>query len=296
MKKYNNQAKISLGLLAVTASLVSAVALAETTTTTSIPTPSSSGTSTTSLKSETALDHIGVTYFGIFSGPSVGTPNRFQPDSQGALDPTSPQQLESFLTTGYKWDNGNKLVGAVADFIYTPFNGQDLMMKDPAFKIGDKKLWTLGGVTDNADLRIFAPTSAAAVKGKEITAFQTLHIVSYDVPHSRLSLGTYFVAKLSLYQDGGSGKAFQLYLGPNASYQLSKTVQATLLYEVNAKHMYGSNVGFWDMSRDGTDLEPGINWDITPNFSINPFLNINSGGKVSMDSTWAGFYASGKFL
>ena len=47
---------------------------------------------------------------------------------------------------------------------------------------------------------------------------------------------------------------------------------------------------------DGTDLQPGLSWDITPNLNFNPFLDLKTGGNVNLDSTSMVFTLSWKLI
>ena len=274
-------------LVAITAVLAASTAMAKSS---SVAGAGSETISETSFFS----DKLIANYFGIFSGPSLGKSGMYQTTGYGDLDPTSPQQLEGYLTVGYKVSD-SRMAGIVLDLIYKPFYGQDLQMEDPALKIGDSKFISFGGFSDSADLRLFAPTGRDPKIVNEVTAIQTLHVMSYQIHQSRLSIGSVAAAKVSFFRGNGSGKSTQLYLGPNVSYQLSRGLSATLLYEMCARHDYGSN-DFFDLTRDGTDLRPGFNWDITPNFNINPFVNLQTGNKVNLDTTTFGFFASAKLI
>jgi hypothetical protein len=49
------------------------------------------------------------------------------------------------------------------------------------------------------------------------------------------------------------------------------------------------------MNNPEMDIEPGVNWDVTPFLSLNPFLNIYP-GKMTMSATSLQMVLAGKIF
>jgi hypothetical protein len=45
-----------------------------------------------------------------------------------------------------------------------------------------------------------------------------------------------------------------------------------MLYEINAVHVY--QAPNTQLQSDGTDLQPGISWDVSNNFNVHPYLSM----------------------
>ena len=97
-------------------------------------------------------------------------------------------------------------------------------------------------------------------------------------------------ARSNVFGKYGYGYDLELYLGPNVNYQISPTLLVTLLYEMRGSHTFGDKFG--KLNSGGTDLQPGLTWDVTPHLMLNPYLNLLTGGKVNLSTTTFGLLAN----
>lgn len=252
-------------------------------------------------------DKAALTYFGIYRGASVNNPGAaYQPTTTGALDPTNPQDLESYVTTGYKI-NPDLMVGVTTHFFYTPLsmgistaNSDNLEMLDPSLVISKANLIDWNGIKVKGLFYVELPVSKFDILQQhgQATSLSPTVVVSYDVPHTKLSLGYYGYITGYLGgtdQDTGSYRSYKIYGAPNASYQLTDTLSATMWVDL-LQITRNSGTGFVSgMSNYTMDIEPGINWEFIKNFNFNPIVNIYP-GNASLAATSFQAVIIGKFF
>jgi hypothetical protein len=227
-------------------------------------------------------DRFGVNYFLIFYGPSIGEPSSLQPKPDGTPDPDRPLLIKNFGTLSYAVSRDVGISGTIY-WMHQPVLGQVITMRDPYVRVSHDRLIKTDNLTLYGDARVHFGLSDFARSNDLLTGFQTFQVLTYDIPGSRLQLGTYGSARLNVYGSQGFGPDVELYVGPNLSYRLGPTVELTLLYEAGMSHFFGDPAGrFYN---DGTDLEPGVRWQITPTLMVNPYLNLYTGDRVNLAST-----------
>ena len=236
-------------------------------------------------QSETPNSKYSLNYFGILYGPSVQDPSSFQPTINGEPDPERPVIMKNFLWVNYNLTN-EIAVAPSAYFIYQPVLGQQVELRDPFLRISHSSVLHTEQFNLYADIRWHIPVSNFSRESDLRTGIQTYQVASYTIPSSRFTFGAYVSERVNFYGRRGNGNDFELYLGPNVNYQLSPKVALTMLYEATASHALGDPA--FQFNNDGTDLEPGVSWDITQNLNFNPYLNFYTGGKVNLRSTAVG--------
>jgi hypothetical protein len=219
-------------------------------------------------------------------------PNDIQKDAAG-----DPVFIRSNVGLGYKI-NPDLVVGMVNRIDYLPKSNIGTLWEDSYVRLMAPKLIDKGEFTAVGDLRFYLPTSHLSRMNGEETAIMTRFVPSYTPTGSRFTYGTIFYHTWYV-RDGrvDSVDAFatnawssEFYAGPNVSYQLTPTVSLSALYEFDAVRLSNAN-GLLNYTSDThssngyTDFEPGVNWDITPNVSLNPFLNMYPGSNFSLDTT-----------
>ena len=228
------------------------------------------------------LDRFGLNYFFIFYGPSVGRPSIYQPLSDGAPDMDRPILFKNFATLSYTLSR-DVAVSGTAFWYYQPVLGQNISMRDPYLRISHDHLFQSGPLNLYADLRVHFGVSGFSRNNDQLTGIQTFQILSFDVPNTRLQLSTLASARLNIYGSQGFGPDVELYLGPGISYQATENFELTLLYEMGMSHFYGDpSERFYS---DGTALEPGFRWQITPNFMLNPYVNLYPSDNLSLNGS-----------
>lgn len=281
--------KKSSAILALATSLIAGSALADT-----------DHTSTLSAKTVAPklIDKLTISYLNVFYGPSIAEPiARVQPDSTtGALDPSSPLLMKNYLSVGYKI-NDRLTLSPTAYWLWEPVEPHTFTIRDPYVRLSNSKFLSSGKLNVAADVRLAAPVSEASRDVNRITTIASKQIATYElgkVTAGVVTYGAFHLQTKSLTSAGKGAKNLEFYAGPNVEYKLLPTLSATLLYEVGMSHLQGASLG--SFNNDGTDLEPGLSWDITPSINFSPFLDFKTGQRVAADTTTLGAVLTWKLL
>ena len=248
------------------------------------------------------LQKVDITYFGIYLGPSLSNPGESAQvnPSTGVVDPADwPQVLENQVKLNYNFTD-HFFVGPVINFNFYTGQTNTSTMRDSGVRIGAKNLLKTGGFSMKADVRALAATTPGDQSAHAGILWENLISLKYDVPHTKWTAGVLSFTKYHTYTDNGiSPKTglgrgdWELYLAPNANWQFSRKVAATMFVDFYPLHKIGA-AGDWTTAQPA-DLNPGINWDITDNFSVNPGIVF-----YPTNPTWAAtstiLYISGKLL
>jgi hypothetical protein len=242
-------------------------------------------------------------YFGIFrGGPLNSVSNSQQPSVNGALTPTNPISVENSITGGYKI-NKDLMVGVLGHFMYYPAGypsgtGHDLQMLDPALLIQKNNLYKTGGLTINGRF-LFAPalTQGDYLVPNHLAAALTPTIIfNYEVANTGLNIGlfTYYRFYIPNASAASDVRTYKIYAAPTLNYQLAKNLAATLWVDLVQASRYGGTSAF-NLANDPIDIEPGINWDITKNISLNPILNIYPSNPTIATTSFQAFIVAKAF-
>jgi hypothetical protein len=241
-------------------------------------------------------DHFTADYLGLFTGGSLSNPGgSYSPGTDGKPNPATPQQVENYVSASYKISDTLK-VGPRAHFYYSPVQAKNITMFDPLLQITSTDLYSRGNFKLSGYARAYIPVTAESTDAGRQIQLRFLLNPNYDIPHTRFTTGFYAYAQpASFSRFSEKNTTFTAYLAPYLNYQLTRTVSITSLYEMAAvrAQRQGDLTSF---NNGGTDFEPGVNWDVSPNISINPYLNIYTGNQISMDSTSINMLIVGKFF
>jgi hypothetical protein len=222
-------------------------------------------------------------YLGIFRGAALNDlGNSYQPTVNGASDESAPLSVENLVNLGIKI-TPQLSVGASAHFYYYPVGspvgtGQSLQMFDPIlyFSVGD--LVDYQGLNLGTRVTVQLPVTQAdnLLKNNLASAITSLWVLNYNAPKSNLTVGlvgsvTGYVANAAAAPDV---RTYKLVLAPNATYQLTSRVAATLWVDLLTGVRKGGTGFFSGMNTLNADIEPGISWEVVRDVTINPFLNI----------------------
>ncbi|MGK5083807.1 hypothetical protein WDW37_10935 [Bdellovibrionota bacterium FG-1] len=236
------------------------------------------------------LSRFSLSYSGVFYGPSIKIPSSYQPDSSGVPDPNRPVFMKNFLNLGYGLTDEIVATGSVY-WQYRPVLGQQVVMMDPSVRISHAALiHTQEGVNWYGDARVHFGATAPSRESDMITGFQSFNYLSWEIAQSRVMVALRSSARYNYFGRRGEGNDGEVYLGPEIIYQWTPRFALSALYEMGASHAHGQSFRQWN--NDGTDLEPGFSWDVTPSVNINPYLTVATGGKISLASTSVGMFLS----
>jgi hypothetical protein len=211
------------------------------------------------------------TYVGIFYGPSVSKPTSFQATQDGVPEADKPVMLKNFLGLGYNLTDHVR-VTPTAYWQWMPTGGGAYSVQDPFLKLSDDAIFSTEEWNLYADLRYHVPTSAWSHATDVNGSVQSVQVLTFLPQGTRYMFGLLSSEREYFYGPKGQGNDVELYVGPNVNYQLTPSVQLTMLYELNAVHIYGAKTN--NIQGDGNDLEPGLSWDITPRVNVHPYLNL----------------------
>lgn len=228
-----------------------------------------------------------LSYFGILNGPTLTDLTTYRPDMMSV--PNQPVVVRNFLGLGYNLNN-NITVSGTAYWNVQPVLNPQVQIQDPFLKISDNSLFQSGNFNLYSDVRFHFPVTSMSQASDLKMGVQSVNALTFIPEGSRFVFGLYASLWSNFYGQYGYGDDIFAYLGPNVSYQISPTLALTVLYDLQASHVLGDDL--FNFYSNGTDLEPGIFWDITPRLSINPYLNILPGGNMSFSTTSFGMYMS----
>lgn len=259
-------------------------------------------TDTTSLSSTSVqdvrhslLDRLTFTYWANYNGPSVGDFSSFQNNADGTSAKGNlgmAQNFDVFLIGGYKLTPDVSL-GPIVEFHYRPVLGSDVTLNDAGVRLVNSHFIKIGSFNDSGDIRVLGPAQTSHRDINMVGAIESVHNMTYEVPHTKMTLGLYTFLEAWAYTSYMDGQqSMRYYAAPNMAYALSSNVQFTVWNDLfSLRHFRGSS-GF---ANDPIDVEPGINWDVTPYLSVNPYLNIYS-GKPTLSASYIGCILTGKVL
>lgn len=233
-------------------------------------------------------------YTNIFYGPSVQNPTSYQPQSDGTPDPTRPIFMKNFLSAAYAISDPMAIT-ATAYWWYRPVLGQSLTMQDPFIRVSYASIvHTQWGLDLYSDLRVHAGVTPDSRAANFLTGFQNFSYLTYQPNNWRFIAALRASARYNVYGTDGYGTDEEYYLAPEVNFRIHPKFALTLLYEMGASHQHGDKPSY--ITNDGTDLEPGLEWDPTPDVVVNPYLTLLTGGNVGWKSTSVGMFFTWSFL
>ncbi|OFZ74046.1 MAG: hypothetical protein A3K03_13110 [Bdellovibrionales bacterium RIFOXYD1_FULL_44_7] len=242
----------------------------------------STSTTSTETVAPSLVNKLKASYSATLYGSAVSNPlNSLQPDSAtGSLDTTSPIMMKNKIGVGYKFTDDIALMPVL--YWKNFAREQGFVLQNPYLKLSHNKLYNRGNFNLYGEVTVDAPLSEKAQNTGLITNVSPTLISSFDIPSSRFTLSTCAGMGANLYQSGRSAenKLLTFYVGPQVDYRIRSNMTTFVLYEMNAKQ-----VAYKGLSNDGTDLEIGLNWDITPKVNLMPLLDFKTGNRVATDTT-----------
>ena len=255
----------------------------------SVPTDVAPGRSVDfpSVEDPSFFQRFGMSYFGVLFGPALRNATAYQPTPFGTPDKTKPIIMKNFLSLSYGISE-NIAASVTGYWIWQPVLGQQIYWQDPFVRLSYNSIFNSGGWNLYGDIRIHPSLTSISRQNQLYLGVQSFQALTYEFSGTRLMLGLYASERTNFFGPKGYGSDFEFYLAPNLMYQISPTVAFSLLYEAQAFHRFGDKVGRW--YNDGSGLEPGLTWQVTPRVTLNPYLHISTGGIINMKSTSFGMW------
>lgn len=243
---------------------------------------------------ERESDPVFLQYYGILFGPALKKSSAYQPTPTGGIDPNFPVQIKNFLGLGYNLTD-EITVTPTAYWIWRPVLGQKLTLMDPFIRLSHSRLINTDHFNLYGDFRVHFGVSSTSRQNDYLTGFQTFQALSY-IPgdDGSVILSLYGSARYNVFGKQGRGSDVELYLAPHLTAEIIPSLSFTLLYEMQAIHLFGARVGTLD--NDGTDLQLGLAWEISPLLNMNPYINLYPGSSISLESSSFGMTLSWKMI
>jgi hypothetical protein len=214
-------------------------------------------------------------YYGILYGPSVSDPSSYQSTPNGTRDVNRPVLTKNYITAGVNLST-HVAFAATGWWNYVPVQGGELNTQDPSARLAYNDIIHTENFNWYGDVRSYFPVTAVSRQADLLAGFQTFHYFSYVLPETRVTLGTYASVRYNYFGKHGAGDDLELYVAPAVSYQASPKVALTTLYEFSENHSYGADP--FNMYNDGSVIEPGVEWAVTPTVYFNPYFYIYTNG------------------
>lgn len=233
--------------------------------------------------SSSILDNFYLNYFGIYHGASMNhlaSPREL--DNRG--NPSKFMiNFDSEITAAYLF-SPEIGIGPDIPFLLVPVVGQGAILGDVGIKAFDRKTLTTNNFTLYTNLIIQAPTSKASQAHNMTFAIKTTPYFLYHFPQTRFTMGVWSEAKT--YLGVTSDKSFKLYAAPYLSYRIHPTFSVNLEYEYETHHNVGTS--FSDFTGYQSDFQPGVVWNVSPHITFNPYLQVFTNSRISLDRTALG--------
>ncbi len=230
-------------------------------------------------------------FLSIFHGPPVGNlQDTWQPTPQGERS-VMPVLFRNYASVNWTPDQNLEL-GVTQYFVAVPVLGTQFAYRDPYLRLGVRDLLSQAVRTSwAADLRLHVPVSNVSRSRDLVAGLQTYHNVSTPLGSTRrLSAGVVASGRVNFYGSQGLGSDLELYVGPTVGWQASPKLGFSLTYDWGASHWLGEPLG--ELISDGTDIQPAMSWDVTPELNLSPFLNFYTGRNTSFKGSSVGFTLS----
>ncbi len=238
-------------------------------------------------QSSSVMDQVYLSYFGTFNGPglmNLDNPNAL--NANGSLTDHKTAfghiNFDSEVTAAYLI-TPTIGVGPVIPFIFFPTQGYGAILGDLGLKAFSKKFYTAPNLNVYANIIFQVPTSDGSKLNEMDFAIKTTPNVRYMIPNSRYTVGAWTEAKAYLGVKDRA-KAFKLYADPYVNYQLSPAFSLNLGFEMEANHFANVDKAL-DFKMVKSDLQPGFIYMVTPKVFLNPFLQVFTTEKISLDRT-----------
>jgi hypothetical protein len=218
-------------------------------------------------------------YSGTYTGSSVVNPlANSLPDTQSNQTTSATKvRFGNQVGLGYRL-NSNYRLGFAGGFTQVVDTGANV--DDIQFRAGTGSLTKLGPVNVAGEVRYYAPLSQAAQSLESRGTLQLRQNLSMTIGNSRWSTNMLVIESAKILPDYTGRTTFSVYAGPQVTYQLTPKIQLWTLFETSAAHINGQGV---IAALD--DIEPGLSWDILPNLTFTPYLDLKTATGITLNTT-----------
>ncbi len=239
-------------------------------------------------QSDSLLNHITATYSATVHGPGMTQLDQNIASDRNGVKSKSAINLDGGVYALYMFDD-RWGVGPEVPFVYAPSSATDnFTIGDVGVRIANKGIIKTRELTVAANLILQAPTNAYSISRHMDMGLKFTPNARYSFSGTRFSVGA--LSEFKSYLGATFDKGFKAWMAPYASYRLTSTLSANLLYSYEADHFVGQPGMQFRMYQ--TDLEPGLVWFITPKIMFNPYLQVFTTKQLSWEHTALGAVVS----
>jgi hypothetical protein len=217
------------------------------------------------------LDRFEIKYENTFSGATIGSlgPSSGFQEPEGVA--AEPVRLENTLSGGFRITRFIT-ASAVTVWNWQPVASSPFEAGDPYLKIGHNELVSVGNFSMSGDVRISAPMSKDLQHYHLITSVASEQISRFTIPASRFAFKIISFIQKNFHAGTGNPNEFEAHLTPAIELLAIPTLSLILAAEISYSRRVHPELGF--MHHDGSSLQPGVSWDITPEINFSPYLDL----------------------
>jgi hypothetical protein len=209
-------------------------------------------------------------------GVTLGGNGSRRPDLNTGVG-TNPKDLiraEHKFVAAYKWSPSVLTgVGLEANQVATA----GFIARDPYLVLRDNQLLHTDFINWDLQGRAYAGLTDNSVKAHSPFAFRLSQTWGFRPSRGRWTLDVHGYAHLWTYGADASAQAqdFRAHFNPYVTYRISPKIAARADYRAYGNHK--RNRAWNDLDSEPTTAGPGVIWDVTPAFNVNPFLDLSPG-------------------
>jgi len=241
---------------------------------------------------KTFKDKLGISYYGVYSGPSLGFQNDYNPTYDGKEGDV--QNLDSLITASYKITSKFQ-AGVAFPVLYIPYGDSETILNNVFVRVSRSELIKSARFKMSLASRFYLPTNQDSRDAGFKTGIRVEQNSTYDLKRLPITLGLYTYERQYYYDSKAPSRSIlTLYAAPYVNYQFTSKVGATLWVDlIQLKQPQGKSVS--KMENAPVGVQPGVNWDVNDKVSLNPYINLYP-GYLSADSSSLGLIISAKVL
>ena len=266
---------------------------------------------------EKASKHFGISYYGQATGPALSAVNSDVSAIHAADRLGEAQQMNLYNDFRFDYKTGGRYnirvnarfeIDPIYDASATSSSGVPISENANLVNfynmrvgvVGKLLLPTSGGFNIGSAFALELPTSIGSINAGLIAAPRLTLVPHYDVPDSRFGFGAYIIGQSYYYNSYTAGvndslTDFMVYVGPYANYKLSAKTAATLQINADTLHKRNKPMDYASYTPEATNVQLGMNWDVSNNFSINPYVQMFT-DYPALNTSLIGAYLSATML
>lgn len=241
---------------------------------------STTGTSTATVSTTSSiLSNISSYYSGTYAGSSIVNPLASTFPDTATDSPTSAAgvQLSHQVGVGYRL-NERVRFGIAGGITQTSSVGA--VIDDPQIRASLGSLVKAGPLSVAGEARYYIPASTFSQSIGSMGAIQLRQNLNLAFAKSRFSASMLLKETTKILPTYKNQVTVSGYAGPQLAYQLNPKVQLWALLETSAAHISGTG-----LTASVDDFEPGVSWDILPNLTFTPYLDLKIATGMTLNTT-----------